>query len=390
MKKLFYTLFAALLFAATAQAQYVVVNGTVLNANGTNITIALSADSFITTQMTYSDSSGMFTDTLWSLNSTGVVYAAYEDCNGALQTAYGYWSPTSMEINITIDYCPAAPTNITVNGSFDNFVPGVVVIFYTDAIPGGQGDSIFVSPFSIVLPQNTFGSPITAQFVDCNGDLQTITVAQVFGTTNATFYADYCPSTSNPCAAPLFTASYDASTNAFTLEMDSSVNAMLGQFTWDFGDGSTSNDAYPSHVYAVDGIYNVCLTYGTPVGALCTYCHEIGIDAGGNIVLRTDAGFTVNVVPFGTNTGVETIPAASFDIYPNPVTNAANLTLYSDNAKTYTVEIFNATGQLLKSFNVEAAAGRNDVKLSTDDLAKGMYLMNVRFDSKTISRSFVK
>jgi hypothetical protein len=266
----------------------------------------------------------------------------------------------------------------------------VVVIFYTDAIPGGQGDSIFASPFSIVLPQNTFGSPITAQFVDCNGDLQTVTVAQVFGTTTATFYADYCPATTNPCAAPLFTASYDASTNAFSLELDSSLNVMLGQFTWDFGDGTTSNDAYPTHVYAINGLYNVCLTYGTPVGALCTYCHVIGIDSTGGIVLRTDAGFTVNVVPFGTSTGVEQIPAASFEIYPNPVTNAANVTLYADNAKTYTIEIFNTTGQRLKSFQIEAQAGRNEIKLPLADLAKGMYLMNVRFDSKTISRSFVK
>lgn len=390
MKKFLYTLFAAALFAATAQAQYVVVNGTVLNANGTNFTITMSADSFLTAQSTYADSNGVFTDTLWSMNSSGVVYVLYEDCTGALQTAYGYWSPSSMVVNVTIHYCPAAPTNITVNGSFDNFAPGVVVIFYTDAIPGGQGDSIFASPFSVVLPQNVFGSPITAQFIDCNGDLQTVNVAQVFGTTAATFYADYCPATTNPCASPLFSASYDASTNAFILELDSSLNAMLGQFTWDFGDGSTSTDAYPTHVYANDGLYNVCLTYGTPVGSLCTYCHEIGIDSSGNVVLRTEAGFTVNVVPFGTNTSVEQLPSASFDIYPNPVTNTANVTLYSDNAKTYSVEILNATGQLVKSVTVDATSGRNDVKIQTDDLAKGMYLMNLRFDSKTISRSFVK
>src|SRR5690606_15540869 len=32
------------------------------------------------------------------------------------------------------------------------------------------------------------------------------------------------------------------------------------QYLWDFGDGNTSTQAYPSHIYASIGVYNLCLT----------------------------------------------------------------------------------------------------------------------------------
>ena len=392
MKKLLYTLLAAFLVTTAAQAQCVIVNGQVTNAGGTNFTVMLSADSFITSQSTYADSFAVFTDTVCTSTTQGIIFVSYVNCNGDTQLAAGYYGPGSMTIDLTIDYCPtvSTPTDITVNGTFDNWVSPVVVWFTTDA--GTTGDTVYSTPFSMVIQQNTFGTPISAQFIDCNGDMQTVSVAQVFGTTTALFEADYCPDTTatNPCAAPLFTATYDAVTNAFNLMLDSSLNAMLGQFVWDFGDGTTSNDAYPSHVYANNGLYNVCLAYGTPMGTVCTYCHVIGIDSAGTVFLRTDAGFTVNVVPFASGTSVENLTNASFDVFPNPVSDNATVTLFADRAAQHDIEIFNAAGQKVKSFNANVTAGRNEIRLPLSDLAKGMYLMNVRFDGKTISRSFVK
>ncbi|HZG01722.1 MAG TPA: T9SS type A sorting domain-containing protein, partial [Chitinophagales bacterium] len=317
------------------------------------------------------------------------------DCNGATQVYFGYYSPGNMTAEFTIDFCPTVnpgPFPITVNGTFDNFAGPVPVIFFSDYQPGGAGDTVWTSSFSTTVMVNTYGSPINATFIDCNGVEQIVYVAPVLGTTTATFDADFCPDTtsSNPCATPLFTASYDAVTNTFNLMLDSSLNAALGQFTWDFGDGTTSNDAYPSHVFANNDLYNVCLSYGTPVGTVCTYCHVIGIDSSGAVFLRTDAGFTVNVVPFAAGTAVENLNAAAFDIYPNPVSDNVTVTLFAERAAQHDIEIFNAAGQKVKTFSANVTAGRNEIRLPLGELAKGLYLMNVRFDEKTISRSFVK
>lgn len=390
MKKILYTLFAAVLFTAAAQAQYVVVTGTVINASGQNIPITLSADSFTTNYITYSDSSGYFWDTI-PAGSQGAVFLSYTDCNGNLQSMFTYYSPAMMVVNFTVDFCPASGgiTTVYVNGSISDII-GSVDVTMTTSYPGSTIATVTApGNFYAALTTYNITDPITVSFTDCNGVVQTQQINTILGTTVANYSGDYCDGAPNPCGQ-MFTASYDAGSNTFTLTMDSGVANFLSTYAWDFGDGSTSTDMYPSHVYANDGIYNVCLTVVTPAGIACTYCHEIGIDSVGGIVLRTDAGFTVNVVAFGTSTGVEQIPASTFDIYPNPVANDATVTLYADFAKTYSIDIFNAAGQHVKSFNVEAKAGRNEIKLPLADLAKGMYLMNVRFDSKTISRSFVK
>ena len=48
-------------------------------------------------------------------------------------------------------------------------------------------------------------------------------------------------------------------------------------YSWTFGDGSTSNLQFPNHQYAAPGTYLVCLTASTP-GCTSTYCDSIVID----------------------------------------------------------------------------------------------------------------
>jgi hypothetical protein len=47
--------------------------------------------------------------------------------------------------------------------------------------------------------------------------------------------------------------------------------------SWDFGDGNTSNNFNPSHTYAANGTYNVCLTIITMDSCVSTYCNTLTI-----------------------------------------------------------------------------------------------------------------
>lgn len=40
-------------------------------------------------------------------------------------------------------------------------------------------------------------------------------------------------------------------------------------FAWDFGDGNSSSEAFPTHTYAEAGNYNVTLTVSYPPGSSC-------------------------------------------------------------------------------------------------------------------------
>jgi PKD repeat protein len=62
------------------------------------------------------------------------------------------------------------------------------------------------------------------------------------------------------------------------------ANPSLGapvSYTWNFGDGNTSSDAFPHHVYSSYGVYNVCLIVGSP-NCTITYCDSVLIDSTNN------------------------------------------------------------------------------------------------------------
>ncbi|MGB8191048.1 MAG: PKD domain-containing protein [Chitinophagaceae bacterium] len=48
-------------------------------------------------------------------------------------------------------------------------------------------------------------------------------------------------------------------------------------FIWKFGDGSSSNDVNPSHVYANDGVYTVCLVIETNNGCRKEFCQQVEV-----------------------------------------------------------------------------------------------------------------
>jgi len=72
------------------------------------------------------------------------------------------------------------------------------------------------------------------------------------------------------CAAN-FSSSLSSGTALFT-------NTSTGPYTstsWTFGDGGASTAASPSHTYAANGTYQVCLTVSGPGGCSDTYCSNV-------------------------------------------------------------------------------------------------------------------
>lgn len=82
-------------------------------------------------------------------------------------------------------------------------------------------------------------------------------VNQVCGTTN-------CPAT--------FTAS---SNNCGFVTFNNTTSGTFN-YSWDFGDGATSNLTNPGHAYAAGGTYTVCLTATSP-NSSCTTCQSVSV-----------------------------------------------------------------------------------------------------------------
>src|SRR6218665_63047 len=113
-----------------------------------------------------------------------------------------------------------------------------------------------------------------------------------------------------------YTTVYDTLLNTFNLNINPFTTTIATGYHWDFGDGSTSALANPTHMYAVDSLYNVCLKIYTAAGDSCEYCHMIGFDPSGNVI-RTP-GFTLHVISPAT-VSVEDFPNENtINISPNP------------------------------------------------------------------------
>ncbi len=148
-------------------------------------------------------------------------------------------------------------------------------------------------------------------------------------------------------------------------------------YLWDFGDGDTSSQAFPKHVYAKAGVFGVCLTTTTTEVAnpsnVCTsnFCDTLGMDSTGALVYK-NSSYTLQVLaPF---MGLNNISLQSnFEVYPNPVEGLLKIKLVSDWEEEWRYSIFDINGRLVSSEQVTFSNGV--VELNVESLDSGIYLL---------------
>lgn len=155
---------------------------------------------------------------------------------------------------------------------------------------------------------------------------------------------------------------YSISGNNEVTFTNNSLNAT--DFTWYFGDGTTSTSNNPTHAYQTIGEYTVQLIAGA-CGISDTIYQTINIAAtnGTNAMRRTN----------------------NIDIYPNPV--VTTLKLQEDISETIVYKIVSVTGEEVLSGAVNIFDRQIDVSL----LSGGIYFLHV-FDNNRplVCRKFVK
>jgi len=121
---------------------------------------------------------------------------------------------------------------------------------------------------------------------------------------------------------------------------NTSVNGF--SYSWDFGDGTSSIEDNPTHVYAAEGNYDVILT-----AIRCGLESQVTIE-----VVVGELGFDIN-------------NKSMFKVFPNPSSGTINLETIDHENKIY---IFNLQGKIQKEINP------TESKLSIN-LPSGLYLI---------------
>ena len=178
------------------------------------------------------------------------------------------------------------------------------------------------------------------------------------------------------------------------------INSSSGDdlnFFWDFGDGNTSTDQFPIHVYEEEGTYTVCLTvYNDDESCSDTFCMDITYDSGeflspgneGGSSASEDDGFTINIMSEedATTIGVDEESAleSMLSLFPNPTTEFITIQIDSAEIRNWNLSIYDQLGRLL----VQSTINNNSEIIDVNDLPSGTYLLSLTHGEKHMVKRF--
>ncbi len=162
--------------------------------------------------------------------------------------------------------------------------------------------------------------------------------------------------------------------NVFNTSNPKNVAGTAVSYTWDFGDGISSNLPHPTHTYATNGPFNLCLTISTidSQNNTCTdvYCKSVGIDSVGNVIYK-GSGFTLNVLDPAATVGQKEYEVLDIKVYPNPASKYVNVEGLKEGAewRLYNIQGAQVANGYLKS---------GDSNIDFGNKKQGLYVLTLK------------
>jgi hypothetical protein len=174
----------------------------------------------------------------------------------------------------------------------------------------------------------------------------------------------------------------------YIIPSENIVNA--SSVLWEFGDGTTSTEFYPMHIYENDGPYTLCLfvTFEDDNGNFCqiSYCEILdGSIFGGSGVLS--GGFTINVIQSGTLSNNVSLAEKEIAVYPNPTNDIATVSFMSHQSDKLTLRVTDLTGKVLEQKVISSSIGQQKIQVDLSEFPQGLYLIGLEQNG---SRSYAK
>ncbi|MEX2379274.1 MAG: PKD domain-containing protein, partial [Vicingaceae bacterium] len=191
---------------------------------------------------------------------------------------------------------------------------------------------------------------------------------------------------STSCVAK-FELALDTTKPSTLFLINTSSNDNTNQYLWDFGDGNTSSQKNPTHQYAENKPYPICLTVSdTIMNCMSIYCDTVGLDSNGNIL--KSPGFTLKVLD-GTAIGINENKNElnGLMVYPNPAAEFINIK-WPLRVSVLNYQLIGNQGQLIKSGRIHKNQGINRIKLYSID--PGLYWLIFTSNENRVIRKIIK
>jgi hypothetical protein len=142
-------------------------------------------------------------------------------------------------------------------------------------------------------------------------------------------------------------------------------------YTWNWGDGTSSTGAYPSHTYAGPGTYTICLFISDSQGCTDSVCYSFAL-----LRLQGGAPITINVVPGNTGIG-EPIQSMPMTVFPIPAKDQVQIRFNSPAQDRLQVRLLDVAGRVVKQEIKEVEAGDINMSFELQNIPAGIYVLDV-------------
>jgi len=221
---------------------------------------------------------------------------------------------------------------------------------------------------NVITPGGTFSGP------GMNGNLFNPQTANI-GSNQITYSVTVgnCSSSSSTTIQvnPLPTAGFDTLTTGNGQITFNNTSTGATSYSWDFGDGTFSDDTNPIHNYDQTGFYSVTVTAINACGSV-TFTMTVNV--------KVDA---TSVESLGQNMNV--------NVFPNPAIETITIAIQSkSNEKSMSMRLIDINGKVVRLEKLQLTNGQLNMILPIDDLAFGVYTLQLESGDHVFSKKIVK
>lgn len=169
-------------------------------------------------------------------------------------------------------------------------------------------------------------------------------------------FKEECKSPKETLTARVIEADFSFSISGDTVQF-TDLSTMAESWFWDFGDGNSSTQQNPTHVFS-SSLGNVTLT----INDQCSASKNLN-----NVAVT------------------EYFDSDLIAIFPNPVNALLTLQAQTDPIKDCVVRIYSSAGKLVSSSSFGIL---DQVQISTETLSNGLYIIQIQYDERLSSHKF--